>query len=1194
MNIPPSDSTPEFDQTFVDDERPWPGLASFREQDELYFKGRGPDIEKLRTLVERERLTVLFGVSGLGKSSLLQAGLFPYLRLENFFPIYIRLDFTHAAVNLSEQVFSAIARQAQDKAIEVPANISNETLWEYFHRKDVKFWNNRNRLIIPLLCFDQFEEIFTLGSESPQRNHDVKQFIYELADLVEGRCPESVKARLDINPDEAKQFSYSRHPYKILLSLREDYLADLEGLRKWMPSIIHNRMRLSSMNGEQALTVADQTKNRLMETDVAEAIVRLVAGKHDETIKPLAELHIEPALLSLVCRELNERRIANKASKIDAQSVASNREQILENFYERSLESQSPELRRFIEDKLITINGFRNSEAYDNALGIAGITSEVLSRLIQHRLLRLEERDGVKRIELIHDVLCGVVRKSRDQRWLLEKQWQAEAERKQAQERERAAQGALRASKRKIRFFLVIALILFCLLVRSWLERERTELGKLIANAEYSLSSDPQHGLLIALLATSKTSLELPSIHRGESVNRRFSEVKKILGFDPNTDRNFAQFAYTGKALALETTNVLHQAVQASRIKYVLGPEARGLWSVAFSPDGKYMAVSGDQKIIKIWELEHLHSRKEFRSFSHEKEVRNVVFSSDGKRLATASFDGTAKIWDIESSDVYKSFEGQSGKVRTVAFSPNGLMLATGHQDGIVILWDAISGDEIKRFKCHKEAVWSVAFSPSGIFLATAGADKKTIIWDVEQGILLHTLHGHTDTVSGIAFSPDGKLLATSSTDRTARIWRVDKDQTSFILANHHSKIWNIAFSPDGTKIATTGSDGTASVWELDLDKDYLAPLFSLPGHIGRGVGIAFSPDGETLATASEDGTIRLWDLTVSPEVMTLKKHDSSVWNVLYTNRRNQLITVSDDKTIKFWDASSGKLENLLNHTSPVQNISIDVEGNRLVTLNSDGELIVWDISADTLKPIQYIQIDKDRIGVVAMSSGGGMLATAFDDNTVKLWDTESGQLLNVFEGHTDFITDLVFNPDGAQLATASDDGTIRVWDINSVNKYKKFSHEHVTPIRKIAFDPSGNLLISASVGGQGSVWDVEKGYELYILSGHIGEIHDVAFSRNGERIASAGEDGTIRIWSAISGKLELKLTGYPGIPLSVNFSLDDDHIAVAGTNKTVEIFALNTRELVDLAKKRLRHTNDPALKKCKEYLIEDFCNSIE
>ena len=419
MNMQSVNLVADLTKIMVDDEHPWPGLASFREQDAHFFKGRESDIETLHSLVNRERLSILFGISGLGKSSLLQAGLLPRLHQDNIFPVTIRLDFGETAISLCEQVFATIAQQVQEENIEAPLHREDETLWEYFHRKDAAFWGARNRIAIPLLCFDQFEEIFTLGREDHKKNAELQQFIIELAGLVEGRCPESVKTRIEANPDEAKDFTFSGHPYKLIFSLREDYLADLEGLRELIPSVLYNRMRLLPMSGKQALAVVNQTHGRLMEESVAQMIVRLVAGKQEADQNELSALGVEPALLSLICRELNEQRIANNATQINAKSVDSNREQILVDFYENTLDDQPLALRYFIEDKLVTVSGFRNSEAYDNALGIPGITAPALDRLVQCRLLRFEERDGSKRIELIHDVLTGVVSGQRNKRELL-------------------------------------------------------------------------------------------------------------------------------------------------------------------------------------------------------------------------------------------------------------------------------------------------------------------------------------------------------------------------------------------------------------------------------------------------------------------------------------------------------------------------------------------------------------------------------------------------------------------------------------------------------------------------------------------------------------------------------------------------------------------------------------------------------
>ena len=151
----------------VDAQNPWPGLEAFKEEDHNFFHGRETEIEELHRLVQRERLTVLFGVSGLGKTSLLQAGLFPAMRNENVLPVRIRLNYSPGMPELSTQIEEAITREAAANNIEAPR--FEGTLWESFHRQDADFWNQRNRVVIPLLVFDQFEEVFTRGRETPER-----------------------------------------------------------------------------------------------------------------------------------------------------------------------------------------------------------------------------------------------------------------------------------------------------------------------------------------------------------------------------------------------------------------------------------------------------------------------------------------------------------------------------------------------------------------------------------------------------------------------------------------------------------------------------------------------------------------------------------------------------------------------------------------------------------------------------------------------------------------------------------------------------------------------------------------------------------------------------------------------------------------------------------------------------------------
>ncbi len=253
----------------VDAANPWPGLAAFREADQTFFRGRETVIDEVLRLVLRSPLTVLFGVSGLGKTSLLRAGVFPGLRQNGILPVYVRLRHGDERVPLRQQVWDTLEAAVDPGSVEAPEADDEASLWEYFHNRDVRFWNKRNRLVTPLLVFDQFEEIFTIGQTDAERRERSEAFLTELADLAEARPPEPVKARLAQNPEVALQFALDDRPCKLLLSLREDFLAHLSDLSPRIPSVLHETFRLQGMNAAEALRVVQV--DGLVSAEVARA-----------------------------------------------------------------------------------------------------------------------------------------------------------------------------------------------------------------------------------------------------------------------------------------------------------------------------------------------------------------------------------------------------------------------------------------------------------------------------------------------------------------------------------------------------------------------------------------------------------------------------------------------------------------------------------------------------------------------------------------------------------------------------------------------------------------------------------------------------------------------------------------------------------------------------------------------------------
>ena len=293
--------------------------------------------------------------------------------------------------------------------------------------------------LTPLLIFDQFEEMFTLAQGDDAGRQRAARFIEDLADLVENRLPRALEARLDVDDSVIERFDLTRGDYRILIALREDYLAHLEGLKGQMPSITQNRMRLARMTGAQALDAVRKPGGALVNEEVAEAVVRFVAGGAE-----LRNAEVEPSLLSLICRELNNARIAQGRSEISVDLLAGSRDTILSEFYERALADQPPGVRSFIEDQMLTDSGFRESLAEERVLkafAAAGAAPDALATLVNRRLLRIEERLDLRRAELTHDVLCGVVSASRDLR--------REREIREAAQRQLAEQQVREAATRR-------------------------------------------------------------------------------------------------------------------------------------------------------------------------------------------------------------------------------------------------------------------------------------------------------------------------------------------------------------------------------------------------------------------------------------------------------------------------------------------------------------------------------------------------------------------------------------------------------------------------------------------------------------------------------------------------------------------------------------------------------------------------
>jgi eukaryotic-like serine/threonine-protein kinase len=278
-----------------------------------------------------------------------------------------------------------------------------------------------------------------------------------------------------------------------------------------------------------------------------------------------------------------------------------------------------------------------------------------------------------------------------------------------------------------------------------------------------------------------------------------------------------------------------------------------GIQTIAWSPDGKYLATGGRDKLVYVWNSSS--GEKVLTYARHSTYVYDLAWSPDGKRLASTSF-ATVHVWDALTGENVVTYHGHSLWVYTVAWSPDGCFIATGDAKGEIHFWTDLSAQAVCVYPASSRPVKVIAWPhASGSTKIVAGCEDATAhCWDTITGNTPFIYKGHSREVTGIVWSPDDQWIVSSSRDKTVQIWDAQGRRVLNYL-EHKKEVYTVAWSPTGKYIASVGEDNAVRIWEAATGNT----KYVYNCHTNTGCRIAWSPDGSRIASVDGEKTIRVW-----------------------------------------------------------------------------------------------------------------------------------------------------------------------------------------------------------------------------------------------------------------------------------------------------------------------------------------------
>ncbi len=1126
----------------ADSDAPYVGLSYYTEADAWLFFGRDPERQVIMGNLRASRLTLLYAQSGVGKSSLLRAGVAARLRELAAESLAGSGSAPHVPV-----VFSAWKDDPTQELIDAILQATNALLGEEHSQRDLPRDSLRSAIQVASLALDQ--AVASDGSERAGSTLLVILDQFEEYFLYRGRG-----IQIERFADElAECINDSGLRANFLISIREDaYSALGDLLRGRLSNVYNNYLHLEYLDAQAARGAIAKpigcynasrpaSEHMAIEPGLIEAVLEQVQRSPDEYASegegtaPVPGPHrteIATPYLQLVMIALWEREAAEGSSVLRLATLEQlhGTESIVARHLSQALAKLRPADRELAVDvlhHLVTPSGSKVALEVADLNAYTGHPASRIAEVLQAlagpaRILReippapgkSGDDQNARRFEIYHDVLAGPINDA-----------VSESARRRLETEKDAAEQLARKERKRARTFRALAIAALVLLVAAVgavilaeVEKNRAHTAQVTSRAR-EFAAEAQSGFLSG------------DLQRGVLLSVQAYRTR------PMADARYALIS------ALEATQ--------NMVAYLAGQSGQ-ISGVAYSPDGTTLASSSMNRTVALWNTRT--GQREAVLRGHTAQVTGVAYSPDGRTIASSDGNGVVILWDARHAGRHRALPSRNVPIETLTFAPSGELLATAQDDGRVSIWNPATGRLLRTLPVGSQIVYAVAFSSDGRQLVTGSAGGAIDMFDTATGKRLRVLHAGSD-VNGLALNRNGTLLA-AAVGSGVDLYNMRSGRIVRVLHPNTGTVQTVAFNSDGSRVAagTAGSGAnstpTATIW--DATSGRLLKLLAAPTVLTSINAVAFSPDGATLAsggtsTAGTDSSLILWDARPGAGFRVLTGSTGAVTGVAYSPTGARLAATGDASNVVIWDLQSG-VKRTVALSAPGETVAFSPDGHTIAAGADDGTVTLWDASSG--HRLLVLSHQQDAVFAVAFSPNGQLLASGSADQTVDIYDARTGRLVRALSGHTDQVSAVAFSPDGRLLASGGNDDLINLWDVASGRRVRTLTATR--PVAAVAFSPDGRTLASAGADEVVSLWNVSTGQlEGAPFAGHQDNITGLAFSRDGRYLVSGSGDHSALVWNLATG-LAVPVGGHTGGIRGVALSPDGSTVVAGGSDGTV------------------------------------------